>query len=121
MKILSTILMGILVSAMVSGYPDPLTRETKEDAPDAETINKRYGWIGMMRICGDAGQREYLLNNCGHQHTQKRDVDVKDALAFLQLRDELTMTKRYSGMEYMQEECCEETCKQEEIAEINCP
>ncbi|XP_072041008.1 uncharacterized protein [Amphiura filiformis] len=117
MKILSTILMGILAFSMVFGYQDPLTRETKEDAPDAQTINKR-----ATRICDEDDQRHNLFKYCGGQ--VKREVDVKDALAFLQLRDEFTMVKRKiksTALEYMQEECCEETCLMEEISEIKCP
>ncbi|XP_072021407.1 uncharacterized protein [Amphiura filiformis] len=116
MKILSTILIVVLFITMAAGYPDALTRETNEDAPDAQAVNKRsIAWFGTAWVCETEHMYDVWQHHCEHR---SRLRDVKDALGFLKLRGEDNLVKQ--APEAMREECCEEQCSVEEVRELDC-
>ncbi|XP_072023875.1 uncharacterized protein [Amphiura filiformis] len=131
MKILSTILIGVLAVSMVTSYPDTYLRtlldaldqivdsdatskKTNERAPDADAMKRgEYDWSGTKTLCGGTLQT-YKGNICGKR-------EAKDALAFLETDDRQTDADPLGIWAListtLNEECCGEACYREEIAE----
>ncbi|XP_072023877.1 uncharacterized protein [Amphiura filiformis] len=131
MKILSTILIGVLAVSMVTSYPDTYLRtlldaldqivdsdatskKTNERAPDAYAMKRgEYDWSGTKTLCGSTLQT-FKGNICG------RKREAKDALAFLETDDRQTdpiLLALALTSTTLNEECCGEACYREEIAE----
>ncbi|XP_072023873.1 uncharacterized protein [Amphiura filiformis] len=135
MKILSTILIGVLAVSMVTSYPDTYLRtlldaldqivdsdatskKTNERAPDADAMKRgEFAWSGTKTLCGGTLQT-YKGNICWGKR------EAKDALAFLKTDETpnrqiptLDQFITYAISTTLSEECCGEACSREEIAE----
>ncbi|XP_072023874.1 uncharacterized protein [Amphiura filiformis] len=133
MKILSTILIGVLAVSMVTSYPDTYLRtlldaldqivdsdatskKTNERAPDAYAMKRgEYNWSGTKTLCGGTLQT-YKGNICWGKR------EAKDALAFLETDDrQMDPLSTFISLAListtLNEECCGEACYREEIAE----